>query len=154
MLGDPGADSGGERKSKRAEKNGAKKSKELGEEPLGTMSYQASSKPSRPFWLLIGARKLLWIFAQSERSKPWSRFACCYTPSKWGSAARRARHVYLGFSRTILYTRGEKIQRQNKMQGKTFGISTVISPVNTMDLSQVSLKVCENIYLFTNVFWM
>ena len=37
---------------------GTKKSKERQEEPLGTMSYQASSKRSPPFWLLIGARKL------------------------------------------------------------------------------------------------
>ena len=34
-----------------------KKSKERPEEPLGTMSYQTSSKQSPPFWLLIGARK-------------------------------------------------------------------------------------------------
>ena len=33
---------------------------------------------------------------------------------------------------------GEKIQCQNKIQGKTFGISTIISPVNALDLSQVS----------------
>ena len=57
ILGDPGADSGGEGKSKRAEKYGTKKSKERREEPLGTMSYQTSSKQSPPFWLLIGARK-------------------------------------------------------------------------------------------------
>ena len=38
ILGDPGADSGDEGKSKRAEKCGAKKSKERREEPLGTMS--------------------------------------------------------------------------------------------------------------------
>ena len=31
ILGDPGADSGGKGKTKRAEKNGAKKSKERGE---------------------------------------------------------------------------------------------------------------------------
>ena len=53
-LGDPGADSGGEGKSKR------------GEEPLGTMSYQTSSKLSSSFWLLIGARKLLCFSALSE----------------------------------------------------------------------------------------
>ena len=57
ILGDPGADSGGEGKSKRAGKYGTKKSKERREEPLGTMSYQTSSKLSRSFWLLIGARK-------------------------------------------------------------------------------------------------
>ena len=57
ILGDPGADSGGERKSKRAGKCGTKKSKERREEPLGTMSYQTSSTRSPPFWLLIGARK-------------------------------------------------------------------------------------------------
>ena len=57
ILGDPGGDSGDEGKSKRAEKYGTKKSKERREEPLGTMSYQTSSKRSPPFWLLIGARK-------------------------------------------------------------------------------------------------
>ena len=66
ILGDPGADSGGEGKSKRAGKYGTKKSKERREEPLGTMSYQTSSKRSRPLWLLIGARKLLCFSAQSE----------------------------------------------------------------------------------------
>ena len=47
ILGDPGADSGGEGKSKRAEKYGTKKSKERREEPLGTMSYQTSSNGRR-----------------------------------------------------------------------------------------------------------
>ena len=59
ILGDPGADSRGEGKSKREGKYGTKKSKERREEPLGTMSYQTSSKQSPPFWLLIGATKLL-----------------------------------------------------------------------------------------------
>ena len=63
---DPGADSGGEGKSKRAEKYGTKKSKERQEEPLGTMSYQTSSKRLPPFWLLIGARKRLCFSAQAE----------------------------------------------------------------------------------------
>ena len=49
ILGDPGVDSGGKGKSKRAEKYGTKKSKERREEPLGTMSYQTSSKRSPPF---------------------------------------------------------------------------------------------------------
>ena len=66
ILGDPGADSGDEGKSKRAEKCGAKKSKERREEPLGTMSYQTSSKRSPPFWLLNGARKLQVFWHQSE----------------------------------------------------------------------------------------
>ena len=62
ILGNPGADSGDEGKSKRAEKCSAKKSKERREEPLGTMSYQTSFKRSPPFWLLIGARKLVFFF--------------------------------------------------------------------------------------------
>ena len=41
ILGDPGADSRGEGKSKRAENNGTKKSKERREEPLGTMCFLA-----------------------------------------------------------------------------------------------------------------
>ena len=56
----------GERKSKRAGKYGTKKRKECREEPLGTMSYQTSSKLSPSFWFLIGARKLLCFSAQSE----------------------------------------------------------------------------------------
>ena len=66
ILGDPGADSGSEGKSKRAGKYGSKKRKERREEPLGTMSYQTSSKLSSSFWLLIGARKLLCFSALSE----------------------------------------------------------------------------------------
>ena len=48
ILGDPEADGGDEGKSKRAEKYGTKKSKERREEPLGTMSFQTSSKRSPP----------------------------------------------------------------------------------------------------------
>ena len=66
ILRDPGADSGGEGKSKWVGKYGMKKSKEQREEPLGTMSYQTTSKWSPLSWLLIGARKLLCISAQSE----------------------------------------------------------------------------------------
>ena len=51
----------GARESLNRRKNiyGMKKSKERREEPLGTMSYQTSSKRSPSFWLLIGARKLV-----------------------------------------------------------------------------------------------
>ena len=49
ILGDPGADSGGQGKFKQVKKYGRKKSKEWREEPLGTMSYQTSSKWSLPF---------------------------------------------------------------------------------------------------------
>ena len=66
ILGDPGADSGDDGKSKRAEKCGTKKSKERREEPLGTMSYQTSSKRPPPLWLLICARKLVFFWHQSE----------------------------------------------------------------------------------------
>ena len=45
---------------------GTKKSKGRREEPLGTMSYQTSSKRSPPFCLLIGARKLVFFWHQSE----------------------------------------------------------------------------------------
>ena len=49
-LGDPGADIGGKGKTERAEKHGAKKSKEQREEPLGTRSYQTSSRRSLLFF--------------------------------------------------------------------------------------------------------
>ena len=62
ILGDPGTDSGGEGKSKRAGKYGTKKSKERRKEHLGTMSYQTSCTRSPPFWLLIGQKntKVFW----------------------------------------------------------------------------------------------
>ena len=73
ILGDPGADSGDEGKSKRAEKYGTTKSKERREEPLGTMSYQTSSKRSPPFSLLIGARKLVFFCFSGTNQKPERR---------------------------------------------------------------------------------
>ena len=66
ILGDTGADNGGERKSKRAGKYGTKKSKERREEPLGTRSYQTSSKRSPPFWLLIWQKNTKVLWHQSE----------------------------------------------------------------------------------------
>ena len=66
ILRDPGADSGGEGKSKQAGKYGTKKSKERREEPLGTMSYQTSSKQSPPFCLLIGQKNTKVFGDQSE----------------------------------------------------------------------------------------
>ena len=58
----------GARESLNGRKNiyGTKKSKERREESLGTMSYQTSSKRSPPFWLLIGARKFVFFWHQSE----------------------------------------------------------------------------------------
>ena len=58
----------GTRESLNGRKNiyGTKKSKERREEPLGTMSYQTSSKQLWSFWLLIGARKLVFFWHQSE----------------------------------------------------------------------------------------
>ena len=57
----------GARESLNRRKNVAqKKSKERVEEPLGTMSYQTSSKRSPPFWLLIGARKTQVFWHKSE----------------------------------------------------------------------------------------
>ena len=58
----------GARESLNGQKNiyGTKKNKERREEPLGTMSYQTSSKRSPPFWLLIGARKTQVFWHQSE----------------------------------------------------------------------------------------
>ena len=62
----------GARESLNGRKNiyGTKKSNERREEPLGTMSYQTSSKRSPPFWLLIGARNLVFFWHQSEITSP------------------------------------------------------------------------------------
>ena len=58
----------GARESLNGRKNMARRKvkNERREEPLGTMSYQSSSKRSPPFWLLIGAGKRLCFSAQSE----------------------------------------------------------------------------------------
>ena len=69
----PRPDSGGEGKSKRAEKYGANKSKERREEPLGTMSYQTSSRRSPPFCLFIGKKtqKFSGTNQKPERRRPF-----------------------------------------------------------------------------------
>ena len=51
-----------------------KKSNERPEEPLVTMSYQTTSKRSPPFWLLIGARKLVFFWCINSRN--FSGFYC------------------------------------------------------------------------------
>ena len=58
----------GARESLNGRKNiyGTNKMKERQEEPLGTTSYQTSSKLSPLFWLLIGARKTQVFWHQSE----------------------------------------------------------------------------------------
>ena len=66
----------GARESLNRRKNvyGTKKSKEQREEPLGTMSYQTSSKWSPPFCLLIGAKKNLCFSGTNqkpERRRPF-----------------------------------------------------------------------------------
>ena len=90
ILGDPGADSGGEGKSKGAEKYSTKKSKEPREEPLGTMSYQTSSKQSLSFWLLIGPRKFLCFSAQSDWLLIGPRKFLCFSAQ---SEARTACYI-------------------------------------------------------------
>ena len=84
ILGDPGAESGDEGKSKRAEKCGTKKSKERREELLGTMSYHTSSKRSPSFWLLIGARKLVFTFLRVIFFRPF-RLSLVPTICPWVS---------------------------------------------------------------------
>ena len=62
ILEDPGADSGGEGKSKRAEKYGTKKSKERRKEPLGTMS---------DFWLVPENFFVFLPIQKAERRRPF-----------------------------------------------------------------------------------
>ena len=80
IRGDPGADSRGEGKSKWAGNNGTKKSKERREEPLGTMSYQTSSKRSPPFWLLIGTRVFSGTNQKPERRRPFGTVLVRHCP--------------------------------------------------------------------------
>ena len=102
--------------AKREEKNGAKKSRERGEESLVTMFYRTSSKRSRPFWLLIGARKLL-CFSAHERAQDLGVISCVliYTQSIRSSA------VWL-FGEA-LYTRCDYLT--GKYAGPFAGIITV-----------------------------
>ena len=79
-LLDPSSETQGQIKGARERLNGrtniygTKKSKERREEPVGTMSYQTSSKRPPPFWLLIGARidKLYWNWHSSSAWVPVS----------------------------------------------------------------------------------
>ena len=80
ILGDPGADSGGEGKSKQAGKYGTKKRKERREEPLGTMTYQTSSKRSPPFCLLIGQKNTKVFWHQSEGRTTAKSHSVCDLP--------------------------------------------------------------------------
>ena len=83
ILRDPGADNGGEGKSQWAGKYDTKKSKERREEPLGTMSYQISSKRSPPFWLLIGQKNTKVFWHQSEvrtAATVWNRSGKTLSP--------------------------------------------------------------------------
>ena len=57
ILGDPGADSGDEGKSKRAEKYGTKKSNERREEAPGENVLPDEFQTVAAIWNLIGARK-------------------------------------------------------------------------------------------------
>ena len=61
ILGDPGADSGGERKSKRAGKYGAKKSKERREELFWPFFTFLRAIFSRPFRLSLAPTICPWV---------------------------------------------------------------------------------------------
>ena len=74
-------------------------------------------------------------------------FVCSYLQSTWSSQLFA---MFILAIRGGCIHRGEKIQCQNKIQGKTFGISTIISPANALDLSQVS-TLFENHSLCTDV---
>ena len=117
------------------------------------MSYQTSYKRSRPFWLLIGARKRFCFSAQSERSRPWSHFVCSYTQSTWTWAVR---HVYLSCSWRLILKRSRWKQnaRENvrnicdyltgKYAGPFVGIITVA----------YSIKFAKNSDSLMYNFWM
>ena len=118
------------------------------------MSYQTSSKMPRPFWLLIGARKVLCFPAQSEGSSLLVVSCVLTRNDTWSSVAR---HVSLGRSprlrsrwkvpilaqnvRDIVRSFGENLT--GKHAGPFAGVITV-----------AYLKVCENIHRFTDVFWI
>ena len=53
-----------------------KKTKERREEPLGTMSYQTSSKRSPPFCLLIGQKNTVFWHQSEVRTAPFFTFLC------------------------------------------------------------------------------
>ena len=99
------------------------------------MSYQTSSKMPRPFWLLIGTRKLLCFPAQSEGSSLWV-VSCVLSRNDTWKFPILAQNV-----RDIVRSLGENLT--GKHAGPFAGVITV-----------AYLKVCENIYRFTDVFWI
>ena len=113
---------------------------------LGTISYQTSFKWSWPFWLLIGARKLLCFSAQSESSRPRSHFVCSYMQRTWSSAVRHVYLTYFGCSQSW------KIQHQNKCKENVRNICDYLSGKYTRPFSGIItvayLKLFKNIYSF------
>ena len=145
ILGDPGADSGGEGKSKQVGKMARRKVKN-GEESAWGQSFNrpVPNGPGRSgFWLV----QENFVFFCPIRGDLGVLFVCSYLQSTWSSQLFA---MFILAIRGGCIHRGEKIQCQNKIQGKTFRISTIISPANALDLSQVS-TLFENHSLCTDV---
>ena len=149
ILGDPGADSGGEGKSKRAEKYGTKKSKERREEPLGTMSYQTSSKRSPPFWLLIDARKLLCFSAQSEGRMPYFSARLDF-PSPQLSAPGSPRMSTAGLETVflIVFLGNEQLFRQKNYTAFVHLLKSIITQKKS-DFYFLSLAALSSIFAWS-----
>ena len=105
------------RESENGRKKMATKKNIVGrEEPLGTSSYETSSKQQRSFSILIGARNSLCFSAQSEVSRPWSRLVSSYTEITW--------YTRLGlFGKALLEEKSLNHSTKMKMYRKSFGIS-------------------------------
>ena len=135
ILGDPGADSGGDGKSKRVGKYGTKKSKERREEPLGTMSYPTSSKLSQLFWLrLVPENFCVFLPNQkAERRQPFGTGLVRHCPQGLFSPfftflrAIFSRPFRLSVAPTICPWVSEDVPHLARLSFKTYRISQITS---------------------------
>ena len=131
ILGDAGQIVGARENLNGREKNGLKKSKERGRRAPGdNVLPDISSKRSRPFWLLIGARKRFCVSVPSEGQQNFESFRV-FVHAQYMKFSCSPRSSWL-FADALCTSGKDSISEQNTC------ISAIISPLNKLDLSQVS----------------
>ena len=145
ILGDPGADSGGEGKSKQAGKYGTKKCKERREEPLGTMSYQTSSKRLPPFCLLI-RQKVFWHQSEARRVATIWNWSGIKDIVPRGSS-RHSLHFFmpyfaarLDFSSPPLSAPGSPRMMHESLKSKMNQLPNCLGSIKNLDYSLLSIN--------------
>ena len=115
----------GARESLNRRKNKARRKVKNGEKsPLGTMSYQTSSKRLLPFWLLIGARKLVFFWHQSDGRNPGGSLKFNDQYQRHQQYHRQLKHPYwsiaFNFHTSLLHLRNHGITQEKVTKIEVF----------------------------------